>query len=191
MFEREQRDAAYVVIDAGYLSSSVAVGRGEGLEELKSFSMGGGHVAADIYEVLGVPFPLAEEAKELVDLNLSYSDDAVLVADGSNVIRAAEACEIVRARLEYFAEVVASVIASTDTPTYIPVYLTGEGFTSIRGARTVLSAGLGRTVELCAPKVPGFTRPEDSSAISLFTVAETMQKNDRNILKRVFNGGKK
>ena len=113
----------------------------------------------------------------------------MLVADGSNVIRAAEACEIVRARLEYFAEVVASVIASTDTPTYIPVYLTG--FTSIRGARTVLSAGLGRTVELCAPKVPGFTRPEDSSAISLFTVAETMQKNDRNILKRVFNGGKK
>lgn len=191
MFEREQRDAAYVVIDAGYLSSSVTVGRGEGLDELKSFSMGGGHVAADIYEVLGVPFPLAEEAKELVDLNLSYSDDAVLVADGSNVIRAAEACEIVRARLEYFAEVVASVIASTDTPTYIPVYLTGEGFTSIRGARTVLSAGLGRTVELCAPKVPGFTRPEDSSAISLFTVAETMQKNDRNILKRVFNGGKK
>ena len=71
MFEREQRDAAYVVIDAGYLSSSVAVGRGEGLDELKSFSMGGGHVAADIYEVLGVPFPLAEEAKELVDLNLS------------------------------------------------------------------------------------------------------------------------
>ena len=191
MFEREQRDVPYVVIDAGYLSSSVAVGRGEGLEELKSFSMGGGHVAADIYEVLNVPFPLAEEAKDLIDLNLSYTDDAVLVADNEHVIHAAEACEIVRARLEYFAEIVAGIIGGTDAPTYVPVYLTGDGFAAIRGARSVISSGLGRVVELVAPKVPGFTRPEDSSAISLFVVAETMQKNDTNILKRVFNGGKK
>ena len=176
MFEREQRDAAYVLIDVGYLSSSVAVGRGEGLQELKSFSMGGGHVAADIYEVLGVPFELAEEAKELVDLNLSYPDDAVLVSSGEYVIHAAEACEIVRARLEYFAEVVASVIEGEVSPTYVPVYLTGDGFASIRGARTVISEKLGRNVELCAPKVPGFTRPGDSSALSLFIVAEKMSK---------------
>ena len=39
MFEREQRDAAYVLIYVGYLSSSVAVGIGEGLKELKFFSM--------------------------------------------------------------------------------------------------------------------------------------------------------
>ena len=176
MFEREQRDAAYVLIDVGYLSSSVVVGRGEGLQELKSFSMGGGHVAADIYEVLGVPFELAEEAKELVDLNLSYPDDAVLVSSGEYVIHAAEACEIVRARLEYFAEVVASVIGGEVSPTYVPVYLTGDGFASIRGARTVISEKLGRNVELCAPKVPGFTRPGDSSALSLFVVAEKMSK---------------
>ena len=193
MFEREQRDAAYVVIDAGYLSSSVAIGRGEGLQELKSFSMGGGHVAADIYEVLDIPFELAEEAKELVDLNLSYSPDAVLVADGEHIVYAAEACEIVRARLEYFAEIVAEVIASADVPGYIPVYLTGEGFSAIRGARSVIADKLGRPVELTAPKVPGFTRPDDSSALSLFVVAETMQKpgSALDILKRVFNGGKK
>lgn len=176
MFEREQRDASYVVIDAGYLSTSVAVGRGEGLEVLKSFSMGGGHVAADIYEVLGVPFELAERAKELIDLNLSYSDDAVLATDGEHVVYAAEACEIVRARLEYFAEVVAGIIGGADTPTYLPVYLTGEGFASIRGARTVIAEKLGRTVEICAPKVPGFTRPDDSSLLSLFVVAESLSK---------------
>ena len=163
------------------------------MQELKSFSMGGGHVAADIYEVLDIPFELAEEAKELVDLNLSYSPDAVLVADGEHIVYAAEACEIVRARLEYFAEIVAEVIASADVPGYIPVYLTGEGFSAIRGARSVIADKLGRPVELTAPKVPGFTRPDDSSALSLFVVAETMQKpgSALDILKRVFNGGKK
>lgn len=191
MFEKEQRDVPYVVVDAGYLSTSVAVGNGDGLKELKSFSMGGGHVAADIYEVLGVPFSLAEEAKELIDLNLSYAEDAVLVADNEHVIHAAEACDIVRARLEYFAEVVDGVIKGADTPGYLPVYLTGEGFASIRGARAVIGAGLGRTVELCASKVPGFTRPDDSSAISLFIVADRLNRSDNNILKRVFNGGKK
>ena len=192
MFEREQRDATYVVVDAGYLSTSVAIGRGEGLVDLKSFSMGGGHIAADIYEVLGVPFELAERAKELVDLNLSYSDDAVLVADGEHVVYAAEACEIVRARLEYFAEIVAQVLDGGDFPTYVPVWLTGEGMTSIRGARAYIAEKLGRSVEICAPKLPGFARPDDSSKVSLLIVAETLSKDTfGSYIKRVFNGGKK
>lgn len=188
MFEREQRDAAYILIDAGYLSTSVAVGRGEGLQDLKSFSIGGGHIAADIYEVLEVPFDLAEKAKELVDLNLSYSDDAVLVADGEHIIYAAEACAIVRARLEYVAEIIESIVGkASDAPTYIPVYLTGEGFSSMRGAATVLSEKLGRTVEICAPRVPGFTHPSDSSALSVFVVAETMSaKSAGSLIKSRF-----
>lgn len=192
LLEREQRDASYVLVDAGYLSTSVAVGRGEGLVKLNSFSMGGGHIAADIYEVLGIPFELAERAKELVDLNLSYSDDAVLVADGEHVVYAAEACEIVRARLEYFAEVVSGVLDGGDSPTYVPVWLTGEGMTSIRGARAFLAEKLGRSVEICSPKLPGFARPDDSSKVSLLIVAETLSKdNFGSYIKRVFNGGKK
>ena len=68
---------------------------------------------------------------------------------------------------------------------------TGERLPSRVGAGAVIGAGMGRTVVLCASKVPGFTRPDDSSAISLFTVAERLNKSDNNILKRVFNGGKK
>ena len=192
MFEREQRDASYVVLDVGYLSTSVAVGRGDGLLELRSFSMGGAHIAADIFEVLEVPYELAERASELVDLNLAYSDDAVLVADNEGIVHAAEACEIVRARLEYLAEVVSGVLDGTDIPGYAPVWLTGGGIDTMRGARAYLSEKLGRNVEICAPKLPGFDRTEDSSAVSLMFVAERLSKTSfGGYIKRVFNGGKR
>lgn len=191
LFEREQRDVSYVLVDIGYISSFIAVGRGEGLCELKSFSLGGAHIAADMYEYLQVPFELAERAKELVDLNLSYADDAVLVADNDYTVFAADACEIVRARLEQFAELIKTVLDGLDSPTYVPVYLTGEGVASIRGAKKFLSEQLNRSVEVCAPRLPGFSKPSDSSKISLLTVAETLSKfNFGEYIKRVLNGGK-
>lgn len=190
LFEREQRDAAYVLVDIGYISSFIAVGRGEGLSDLKSFSMGGGHIAADMFEVLGVPFELAERAKELVDLNLNYDADAVLASDGEHTVYASDACEIVRARLEYFGELIKSVLDGLDSPAYVPVYLTGEGIADIRGAKKILGEQLGRSVEICAPKLPGYSRTADSSKVALLTVAETMSKTSfGDYFKRVINGG--
>lgn len=72
---------------------------------MKSFSMGGAHICADIFEALDVPFEMAEEAKRLVDLNLNYSDEAVLVSDGENAVYAQDACEIAKNRLDVFAEI--------------------------------------------------------------------------------------
>lgn len=191
LFEREQRDASYVLVDIGYISSFISVGRGEGVSDLKSFSLGGAHIAADIYEVLQVPYELAERAKELVDLNLNYADDAVLVADNEYTVFASDACEIVRARLEVFADLIKTVLDGLESPSYVPVYLTGEGICAIRGAKKFLSEQLNRNVEICAPRVPGYSRPDDSSKIALFTVAETLAKsNIGEYIKRVINGGK-
>ena len=80
LLEKEQRDNVYMLIDIGYLSSSVSIAKGDGILDMKSFSMGGAHICADIFEALDVPFDMAEEAKRLVDLNLNYSDEAVLVS---------------------------------------------------------------------------------------------------------------
>ncbi len=191
LFEREQRDASYVLVDIGYISSFIAVGRGEGLSDLKSFSLGGAHISADIFEVLQVPYELAERAKELVDLNLNYADDAVLVADNEYTVFASDACEIVKARLEVFADLIKSVLDSLDSPTYVPIYLTGEGITAIRGAKKFLSEEIGRNVEICAPKLPGYSRPDDSSKVALLVVADNLSKsNIGEYIKRVINGGK-
>jgi cell division ATPase FtsA len=193
LFEKEQRDGVFALIDVGFISSSVCIGRGEGLFELKSFSMGGGHIAADIYDVLGVPYALAEQAVALADLNLSYSDTDAIVSDAEYSVLAADACEAVRSRIDIIADIVKDVLdeAGYQAPSYQPVYLTGEGICSIRGAAAYLSERLGLKVEIASPKLPGFAKPADSSAASLLIVSDNLAKDTfRDFIKRSFNGGK-
>lgn len=192
LFEKEERDDVYVLVDIGFISSSVLIGRGEGVIDLKSFSLGGGHISGDMCEALDVSFDLAEKARELVDLNLNYADDAILVADQEDVIYGTEACEVVRCRLDDIADIVKGVIDASgiDFPSYAPVYLTGEGIASIRGAKKYLSNELGMNVEIITPKVPGYVKPANASKISLLQVAETLSKQSfGSFIKRLFNGG--
>ncbi len=193
LFEKEERDNSYALLDVGYISSSVLIGRGNGVVALKSFSLGGGHISADMYELLDVPFELAEQAKDLVDLNLNYSDDAIIVADADSAVYGVDACEIVRSKLDVFAEVLKSVLSGVknEFPSYAPVYLTGEGIAGIRGAKKYLSEQLGRTVEIATPKLPGYAKPCHASKISLLIVAETLAKfNFREFIKKIISGGK-
>ncbi len=194
LLEKEQRDDVYMLIDVGYLSSSVSLAKGEGILEMKSFSMGGAHVCADIFEALEVPFDMAEEAKRLVDLNLNYSEEAVLVSDGENIVYASDACEIAKNRLDVFADVISDIIKEIeeDAPSYMPVYLTGDGIASMRGATKYLSEQLGKNIEIITPKLPGFVKPDDSSKASLLLMADNLSKFDFGaFIKKIFNGGKK
>ena len=194
LLEKEQRDSVYMLIDIGYLSSSVCIAKGEGILEMKSFSMGGAHICADIFEALEVPFDMAEEAKRLVDINLNYNDEAVLVGDGENVVYATDACEIAKNRLDVFADVIADIFKEIeeDAPSYMPVYLTGEGVASMRGAKKYLSEQLGKNIEIVTPKLPGFVKPDDCSKASLLIMADNLSKFDFGVfIKKLFNGGKK
>ncbi len=194
LLEKEQRDGVYMLIDIGYLSSSVCIAKGEGILDMKSFSMGGAHICADIYEALDVPFDMAEEAKRLVDINLNYNDEAVLVGDGENVVYATDACEIAKNRLDVFADVISDIFKEIeeDAPSYVPVYLTGEGVASMRGAKKYLSEQLGKNIEVVTPKLPGFVKPDDCSKASLLVMADNLSKfNFGAFIKKIFNGGKK
>lgn len=194
LLEKEQRDNVYMLIDAGYLSSSVCIAKGEGILDMKSISMGGAHICADIFEALEVPFDMAEEAKRLVDLNLNYSDEAVLVSDGENIVYALDACEIAKSRLDVFVEVLAGIFKDIedDAPSYMPVYITGEGIATMRGATKYLSEQLGKNIEIITPKLPGFAKPEDCSKASLLVMADNLSRFDFGaFIKKLFNGGKK
>ena len=192
LFEREARSTPVLVADIGYLSSFAAVGVGFGLEDLASFSVGRGHIAAEIYEKLGVPYDLAERALELVDLNLAYSPTDILVADGgTHAVHAADAAETVRGVLRELAEFVSSVAENNNYPLRSTVYLTGDGITSLRGADKFLSEQIGRNVEICAPKLAGFNKPADSSEAALIIVAEQLRAESfGHQIKRAISGGK-
>ncbi len=192
MFEKEERDDPYILVDIGYISSSVIIGRGEGVELMRSFSLGGGHISADMCEAMEVSFELAEQARELVDLNLNYREGAVLVADADQTICGADACEVVREKLDLFAEIIYDIIEQSKVKlsAYAPVFLTGEGIASIRGVKKYLSSTIGMNVEIVMPKLPGYAKPCNSSKISLLVVAETLSNSKiGGFFKRVINGG--
>ena len=187
LLEKEQRDNVYMLIDIGYLSSSVCIAKGDGILDMKSFSMGGAHICADIFEALDVPFEMAEEAKRLVDLNLNFSD-------GENAVYAQDACEIAKNRLDVFADILGDILKDIeeDAPSYMSVYLTGEGVASMRGAKKYLSEQLGKNIEIITPKLPGFVKPQDSSKASLLVMADNLSRFDFGaFIKKLFNGGKK
>lgn len=192
LLEQEQRDEVYALVDIGYLSSSVCVAKGDGILDLKAFSMGGAHISADITEYLNVSYEMAEEARKLVDLNLDYDEDAVLVSGKDEEVKAAYASQLAKERLEMFAQIIGGILSSReDMPPYAAIYLTGEGIGSMRGAKKYLGELLGRNIELITSKLPGFVKPEDSSKASLLVMADSLSKTTvASFFKRIF-GGKK
>jgi len=144
LLDEEQRESVYMLVDVGYLSTSVSLAKGEGILDLKSFSLGGGHIAADICDALDVPYDMALEAKKLVDLNLNYSEDEILVGDENSSVPAAFVCRIVKNRLDVFADMLLRILdgIKDEAPSYMPVYLTGEGIAPMRGAKKYLGEKL-------------------------------------------------
>lgn len=191
LLEKEQRNQIYTLIDIGYISSSITIGKGEGIIDMKSFSLGGAHIAADICEALDVDFEAALLAKQLVDLNLNYSEDAILVNNSNGIIKASDAEEIAKEKLDVFADIIGNVLSDYDDilPSNMKIYLTGEGIAAMRGAKKYLSEQLGKNIEIITPKLPGFVKAEDSSKISLLIMADTMTKKGLlDGLKRLFGG---
>ena len=192
LFEKEERDEPYALVDIGYISSSMIIGRGEGIEVMKSFSLGGGHISADMCEAIDIDFELAEKARELVDLNLNYQDNEILVGDGEQVIYGVEASEVVKAKLDLFAEIIYGILEESNVklPPYAPLYLTGEGVASIRGVKKYLSSTLGMNIDIVMPKLPGYAKPCNSTKISLLVIAETLSNSKvGGFFKRILNGG--
>jgi len=192
LLEVEQRRDYAILVDISYLSSSISLVKGKGIVDMKSFSMGGGNITADIFEGLDVSFELAEESKTLVDLNLNYGEEAILVSDVDSTVYGLDVSEITKARLDVIAEILSDVIKDYESKFVpnIPVYLTGDGIASIRGAKKYIADSIGKNIEIVTPKIPGFVKPEDSSKISLLMMAESLPKyNFIKAFKSMIYGG--
>ncbi|HIU98310.1 MAG TPA: hypothetical protein IAC73_00500 [Candidatus Limadaptatus stercoripullorum] len=171
---RDKRAEESLLVDVGYLSTSLSAAVGDGLAASEAVCFGGGHIAAGIYEVFGVSFGLAERAKELLDLNLAYSPADILVADGSKSVHAAQAAELVREALSELADEISSFAARSGCSARTPVGLTGEGITSLRGADKFLSERTGRTVEICAPTLAGLNKPAFAAEAALVIMSDRL-----------------
>lgn len=184
LFDDITRDQYVVLIDVGYITTSVAVGRGDGLLGLYNFSVGGGHITGDLAMAFGISFSQAESLKRKVVLSLNASDaDVYEITDRDRRIPfpAKTVNEIVMERIKLIASTIEKCLAKCeyDYPDYIPYHLTGGGLSYLKGARDYLSKRLNKPVEIISPNFPPFSRPHMSTGIGLMDMLLTQQPQEK------------
>ncbi|MDR2046550.1 MAG: hypothetical protein LBP79_01365 [Clostridiales bacterium] len=203
LFEPQERDRYVLFADIGYISSSLAILRGDGILHLSSFSLGGAHISADISELFGIPFAEAERIKD--EVGLDGLDETVRIKLGSSSdgeISGKDLSVVIRDRLCDFADAIKLCIKKSfyDCPLHITLFLTGGGISSLKGAKEFLSEIIGRNIEIIAPNVPKYDKPYYSSLFGLVNIggsaddaeAEAAAKSKKGLFYKLFNkfGGK-
>ncbi len=180
LFDDITRDQYVVLIDVGYITTSVAVGRGDGLLSLYNFSVGGGHITGDLAMAFNITFPQAESLKRKVVLSLNASEaDVYEIADRDTRIPfpAKLVNEVVMKRINLIASTIEKCLAKCEYeyPDYIPSHLTGGGLSYLKGARDYLTKRLGKPVEIISPSFPPFSRPNMSTVVGLMDMVLNQQ----------------
>jgi cell division protein FtsA len=193
LLEPEVRDRYAILIDAGYITTSVALLRGDGILSLNAFSVGGGHITGDLSQVLNLKFAEAEKLKRKVVLSLDASDDDFYETVVEGVITpfpAKMVNEIIEDRLSMVASTINKILHSirVSYPDYIPIYLTGGGLSYLKGAKDFLSKEIGKNLEIISPPVPQLNSPHYSSLLGLLNLALYEEESVReNVFEKAFS----
>ena len=187
----EERDCSAVLIDCGYLSTTVSVVVGDGLVCMRSFSLGGGHIVADICEMLRVPFAVAQEIKNRAILAGSPSEleQIAVEVDGKKyTVNSLAVYEIVERKVRQIAKM---IVKSLDTCTYerpekIRINLTGGGISYIKGIREKLFEILGKAVTIREPKIPLMNEPKQSAVLGLLDMALKQNQTNSSFFNKIF-----
>lgn len=182
LLDPEVRDSGAILIDIGYLSSFVAYVKGDGIIAMNKFSVGGGHITADLCQVLQLSFKEAENLKRKVVLSLAASDsDFYEVTINGNVtpVSAKLTNEIVSSRLDVMVELINRCLQKMKGNSFVPVYLTGGGVSLLKGGKDYISKGIGENVEVLTGNVPQLNRPNYSSILGLLDMALKEKKNEK------------
>lgn len=177
LFDPKMRDKYSILVDVGYITTNVAVLRGNGLLSLNSFSMGGGYITADLLECLKVSFNEAEKLKRKVILGWRASPRDVYEIEGSDghiqTFSAAACNDIVTDRIEMICDYIQKCLDNCvyALPDFLPVNFTGGGFNFIKGIKPIVSNKLKRKVNLVSPSYPNISSPDYSSEVGLMYLA--------------------
>lgn len=176
LLSSEEREKGAILVDCGYITTSIMFVLGEGLLDLKSFSMGGGHITADLNELINIPFGVAEKLKQKLILSLKPTGlDYYEINIESKItkVSAKIANDIALARIDKILEIIKNCI--DEKPKEIQnlnkIYLTGGGISFLKGIKNYISQVLDLNVEILSPKPLAYGKPTLSSIISLLDTA--------------------
>lgn len=187
----DKRDQGVLLCDIGYITTDIMVVRGDGIVNMASFSIGGGHIAYDLSIGLQIGYDDALKLKSSLDLNIDTENEPVTAfksSSGEIELDNNFMTLIVNERLKEIAEKIADSIKSFDydCPQYMKLYLTGGGITDIRGAQNVIAETLDRAVEIIVSTVPAFGKPFLASTIGIMQVVAQCDKSKFSFVNKIF-----
>jgi cell division protein FtsA len=196
LFDDETRDGTVLIADIGYITTSVTLLRGDGVLFHRAFSLGGGHIEADIMRVLNVSYDQAMAIKKRINLSLQPEENEyydISVEGRSEKASVSYVQNIASARIMDIGETIAECLKKCeyDCPAYLPLYITGGGISYIGGAKEIISEATGRSIELIAPNVPEHSKPQYSSVFGVMHIAERLEERAgglKNIFQKLFRG---
>ena len=166
------RDGYAVLVDSGFVSTTVSVILGDGVLFSKSFSIGSAQMADDLAQVLGIDHEVADVLLSKVHLNLEFADTECITVDDMD-FNSSQTNEIVRCRVEDIAE---HILACLDAcphqiPKNVPVFITGGTFAYLKGGVSALAKCMERAVYPAQINSPQYDKQEYTSAYGLIGIA--------------------
>ena len=179
-----KRENPSVIIDVGYISTTVSIIKGDGLKLLNTFSVGGGQVVGDLSECLQITYKEAEDLKKQIILSVVPK-----LGDGYEIhrpnqvipISMTDANEVVCSRLDMICSLInrcLSTIPKNDLYK-MPFYLTGGGICFIKGAKDYLSKVFGVNIEILSPPHLEYTKPNYSVELGLLNSAIKQENKNK------------
>lgn len=178
----EQRDECAVLFDLGYISSSYSVIQGNGIAFLESFSIGIGHLAVYLMTELDIPFEVATALLNKLNLNAKETLGGAIecMHEGKNYkFSAIVLRDKVREGLDGICETIEECIQSFKGKNLEnkPMFITGESVKTVRGTVEHISNRLVKNIEVIAPDIPYYDKPQFSSLLSLLDTALTDEQS--------------
>ncbi len=178
-----ERGFTRVLIDVGYLTTSLCVLKGNGIVYLKSFSYGGGHITVALMDELKIEFDQAESLKRKINLGYDKTDvnGTYKLFDEEISLPLQRSNSAVRDSIDKLAELLEEKFRElADVPENKVVYLTGGGIAFMRGAKEYLSDKLGFAINVVSAKIPHMSHPNETACLSLLNLA--LKKNEGKVI---------
>ncbi len=176
LFDDAERDKYVLLVDCGYITTTVALIRGRGILNLSSFSIGGGYISADLARCLRIPFSCAENLNKKIVLCIepNENDNYDIVIDGKiTPVSMKVANAIAQSRIEVIAKGILKCFESWqfNFPDFIPVYLTGGGVSFMKGAKDEIAKVIGKNVLIAKMPYSSLNKPNNSSSMAVLSFA--------------------
>ena len=197
LFPQKRREGYTVLLDVGYLNSSISVVYGNGIVHDQSFDFGTGNVICGLMEAFDVDYKKAEEI--LVGANISgdVGKGEEWTSKEEKKYSVWQINDTIKCSLDSLCESVEDFFEKYYQNKHSDLFngaiaITGEGAQSILGIDKHVTNRINRFTQIVYPELPYYDKPVFSSRMALLEMALN-DCNKQTLLYRIFNffGGRK